>query len=154
MDYIETINAINVYYNTDSGAMPIALLGSILFITGIICIILYTTNKISNNFILDIAVPCAVIGFGLMSIIVFCVIEPDNIIGTNATVPIYDVKFDSNISMFDIETKYIIVEKSKDFEDSYKVIIKDDIGEYNFVNSDSNYVNKINGIIDNYSLYE
>ena len=154
MDYVETINAINVYYNINSGYIVVSLIGTILIILGIAFSMIRAAGKLNSDAAYTIAALLIVIGIGLQSVNLFSIININDVVSICATVPIYDVKFDSNVSMFDIEAKYIIVEKSKDFEDSYKVIIKDDVGEYNFLNSDFNYVNKINGIIDDYSLYE
>ena len=154
MEYVKTINAINVYYNLDSGYIIVSLIGTFLIILCIIILILCFSEKIDEDTGYPLAAVLITFGVGLQSINLFSVININDVVSIQATVPIYDVKFDNNVSMFDIETKYIIVEKSKDFEDSYKVIIKDDVGEYNFLNSDSNYINKINKIIDDYSLYE
>lgn len=154
MDYVETINSINVYYNLDIGYIILSLIGTILIILGIALSLVSFAEKIDKDHGYPIAAILITIGIGLQSINLFSIVSINDVVSIRTTVPIYDVKFDKNISMFDIETKYIIVEKSKDFEDSYKVIIKDDVGEYNFINYDLKYIDKINKIIDDYSLYE
>ena len=62
MEYVKTINAINVYYNLDSTYIILPLIGSILILIGIVVQIMVLSDKFDDEFFQSLVIILMVFG--------------------------------------------------------------------------------------------
>lgn len=59
------------------------------------------------------------------------------------SIPIYDVEFSDDVPMKELKERYIILEKSEEFQNSFKIILKDEIDNYTIEKTSSSNIKSL-----------